>query len=171
MRRHDSDLENAALEFKPDSVFGRPSGTASPAQRHGTCAHPQSRIDPAIAAADVWQMQPYLPTGRLGRCARHSRGTSFGLQIPFEPSVPSAHQIGRNVPGLLGDSAAFVMSMLRPLMPQELRRISKPRPQGAPPSAARLEGRPQARSCQRPSFETLGAHPSRLACKHASASG
>jgi len=39
------------------------------------------------------------------------------------------------------------------------RRINEPRPWGAPPSAARPEGRPQARSCQR---------PSRLACKHAS---
>ena len=73
-----------------DSGFARASGTASPASHHGTCVHPQSRIDPAIAAADVWQMRPCLPIGTPDRSARHNRGSFFGSQIPFEPSAPSA---------------------------------------------------------------------------------
>jgi hypothetical protein len=73
-----------------DSGFAPASGTASPASHHGTCVHPQSRIDPAIAAADVWQMRPCLPIGTPDRSARHNRGSFFGSQIPFEPSAPSA---------------------------------------------------------------------------------
>ena len=50
-----------------------------------------------------------------------------------------------------------------------IRRINQPRPEER--ACARLEGQLQASACQQPSFETRGAHPSRLACKHASASG
>jgi hypothetical protein len=81
---------NRSSRDQHDSGFARASGTASPASHHGTCVHPQSRIDPAIAAADVWQMRPCLPIGTPDRSARHNRGSFFGSQIPFEPSAPSA---------------------------------------------------------------------------------
>ena len=97
------------------------------------------------------------------RDRRHNNLLSSHAKNKARRSRPHRALITVLKDALLCMSSRFICkeNLFRVFEVRTYRRIAQPRPEER--ACARLEGRPQARSCQRPSFETLGAHAARRA--------